>query len=91
MEKKNECYGCLAGVGKAPRICQYSFTTHYHLSHRSTKFPAVLNFRVVDLNQVWRALQEMAEAKNLEELSIHLKELFLKSLVEEGGEKIPVS
>ena len=65
--------------------------TYYYLSHRSTKFPTVLNFRVVDLNQVWRALQEMAEAMNREELRIHLEELFLKSLVEEGGEKIPVS
>ena len=46
---------------------------YYHLSHRSTKFPTVLNFRVVHLSQVWRALQEMAEAMNLEELRIHHK------------------
>ena len=49
------------------------FTRIHHLSHRSTKFPTVLNFRVVHLNQVWRALQEMAEAMNLEELRIHHK------------------
>ena len=34
----------------------------------------------------WRLLQEMAEATNHDQLQKHVKELYLKSSVEEGGE-----